>query len=282
MMKPLTLSLLLLFLAPLSALAQSSYVPSLPTDSRVRELVYDPSDIYTIDTKPGYQTYIEFSPQEEIQTISVGDRSLWQIIPSGHRLFIRPYNVGASTNMAIITNKRTYQFDLNSLPEGSGSAGVIYVARFHYPEAMRNQPSTPLYTDTLPPETEPLPPTVTTPAAPVPLVEPAAPETPYASPVRPAPLSDNVGMERNYQYTYSGPDHIAPTEVYDDGERTYMRPRPPGATPQLYAVDGTGKSTSLTYGIKGDTLIVEHVWPTLLLRQEEDAVYIYNEAYGTR
>lgn len=99
-------------------------------DSRIKMLLYDESDVYTITTRYGYQTNVVFSPQEEIQLISVGDRSLWQIIPTGNRMFIRPMEEDVITNMTVITNKHSYQFDLKSL--AADKSGNIYVAQFVY------------------------------------------------------------------------------------------------------------------------------------------------------
>jgi len=76
-------------------------------DSRIKLLPYDESDVYTITTRPGYQTNVVFGRGEEIQTISVGDRSFWQLIPAGNRLFIRPMNEDVSTNMTILTNRHS-------------------------------------------------------------------------------------------------------------------------------------------------------------------------------
>ncbi len=132
----------------------------LPVDDRIKLLEYNKNDIYTITTRVGYQTNIEFGRNEQIQTISVGDRSLWQLIPAGNRLFIRPLENDLKTNMTLLTNKHAYQFDIKSI-EGEPvlSTGkkkgvkeendtkkanyanmleeVIYVARFVYPERKR-------------------------------------------------------------------------------------------------------------------------------------------------
>lgn len=104
-----------------------------PSDQRMKQMAYNEGDVYTITTKYGYQTNIVFSPKEDIETISVGDKSVWQIIPSGNRLFIRPMEEDVTTNMTVLTNKRSYQFDLKSLGPAQ-TEGNIYVASFVYPE----------------------------------------------------------------------------------------------------------------------------------------------------
>ena len=78
------------------------------SDSRIKTFVYNPNEVFTITTHYGYQSNIEFGPKETIDTISVGDRVGWQIIPAGRRLFIRAMEENAHTNMTIVTNMRAY------------------------------------------------------------------------------------------------------------------------------------------------------------------------------
>lgn len=134
----------LFFIIPCLALAATvaradGPEPQFPVDSRMKLLMYDETDIYTIPTKYGYQTNIVFGPREEIQTISVGDRSLWQIIPAKHILFLRPQQENVSTNMTVMTNLHTYQFDLKSVGEEKNTS-IIYVAKFVYPDDMPKAP----------------------------------------------------------------------------------------------------------------------------------------------
>lgn len=159
---------------------------ALPQDDRIKILPYDETDVYTITAKPGYQTNIVFGHGEEIQTISVGERSFWQIIPNNNRLFIRPLNEDISTNMTVITNRHSYQFDLKSLPAGEDT-GNIYVAKFTY---NTNRPAAPLMpfppvrAGAMPMMTAPaatmMPSAV--PAAPLPAIAPAQTAAPAAMP----------------------------------------------------------------------------------------------------
>ena len=84
------------------------------TDSRIKTFVYNPNEVFTLTTHYGYQSNIEFAEKETIETVSVGDRVAWQIIPAGRRLFLRAQEENARTNMTVVTNLRAYQFDLLS------------------------------------------------------------------------------------------------------------------------------------------------------------------------
>ena len=114
--------------------ASQAAVP-IVTDSRIKTFVYNPNEVFSITTEYGYQSNIEFGENESIETISVGDRVSWQIIPATERLFIRAMEENAHTNMTVVTNKRAYQFDLRSSSAQAvvGSEQLVYVVRFYYP-----------------------------------------------------------------------------------------------------------------------------------------------------
>ncbi|NRA74014.1 MAG: TrbG/VirB9 family P-type conjugative transfer protein [Rickettsiales bacterium] len=109
------------------------------TDKRIKTYVYHPSDVYLVTISPGFQTSIEFAHGEQIQTISVGDSFSWLLNPMGNRLFIKPLENNVRTNMTIITNLRTYQFDILSSSEKEYMTDIAYVIRFYYPSNNTNR-----------------------------------------------------------------------------------------------------------------------------------------------
>lgn len=105
---------------------------SLATDYRVRQVVYDPNQVYEIVGTYGYQTSIEFAPDELVKVVSLGDSIAWQTVPYQNRLFLKPVEPNAVTNLTVITDKRTYYFKLNS---SRNRESMTYLVRFHYPNA---------------------------------------------------------------------------------------------------------------------------------------------------
>jgi type IV secretion system protein VirB9 len=286
-------------------------------DSRIKMILYDESDVYTITTRYGYQTNVVFSAQEEIQLISVGDRSLWQIIPSGNRMFIRPMEEDVITNMTVITNKHSYQFDLKSLP--ADKSGNIYVAKFVYDN---NKKAGPIIDSLLP--SSMIPPERSTAPSAMPTSSPfgvgpsipsaqavAQPSAPAQQPIlTPEPTMASAAMQpmpsaaypqaspapsvvqssapalspavsgTNYSYTYAGPDEMAPLQVYDDGRATYLKYRDvKKLPPNVYVVDKTGKENPVSYTVKGDYMVVDVVAGELALRGSDSlsAVHVFNE-----
>ena len=108
--------------------------PSLKQDSRIKTFLYSESNIYKVLVYHGFQTSVEFARGEIVETISLGDSYAWKITPVDRRLFIKPLEENIHTNMTIITNYRTYQFELFSkVPDDFVDENFAYVVRFFYP-----------------------------------------------------------------------------------------------------------------------------------------------------
>jgi len=105
------------------------------TDNRIKTYVYNENEVYPLMIFYGYQTSIEFARGEELSTISIGDNYAWNVNQVGNRVFIKPLEENMHTNMTILTNKRSYQFDLFSKKaDGEFNKELVYVMRFYYPD----------------------------------------------------------------------------------------------------------------------------------------------------
>ena len=112
----------------------------LATDRRIKTYVYNDNVVYLLLIRSGFQSSVEFENGEEIKTLSLGDAYSWNITPVGNRMFIKPLEDEVRTNMTVITNKRTYQFDVVSQKseEDSMDQDISYVVRFYYPVKNEN------------------------------------------------------------------------------------------------------------------------------------------------
>jgi type IV secretion system protein VirB9 len=241
--------------------AAASAAPAIPvpiaTDSRIKTLVYNENDVFTVLTHYGYQCNIEFGQNEEIQTVSLGDRVGWQVIPSGRRLFIRAMEDSSRTNMTVITNKHTYQFDLKSSPTTNNpEEELVYVVRFFYPDQQKTRLAPPPYSDEI--------------ASPVPVSAPPPP--------RAAAVAQTSGY--NYNYTFTGPDDAAPLKVFDDGHSTYFKFSGAQDSASISAVGADGKETPLSPHAAGEYVVVDNVAPRFTIRSGDAVVCVYNERYS--
>ncbi len=212
------------------------------TDSRIRTFVYGENEVFRLSTVYGYQSNIEFSADEEVSTISIGDTAAWQITPAGRRLFIKAMQENAHTNMTVVTNKRTYQFDLTSSSKPEDE--VVYVIRFYYPEKDFDKPSQMISSEAV------------------------------------AQMSrDKISSAYyNFNYTLTGPGTFAPLKVFDDGKHTYFQfPNHNAIIPQVTLVGDNDQETDLVYRIVGEYVVVDEVGKQFLLRHGQGRVNVYNE-----
>ncbi|MBE7220187.1 MAG: TrbG/VirB9 family P-type conjugative transfer protein [Caulobacteraceae bacterium] len=123
------LALALLAAAPAAA-APSPYMR---IDPRIRVIPYDSDAVIRLDALFGFQTMVQFGPDEQIQNVSIGDGAAWQVTPNkaATLLFIKPLDIAAVTNMTVVTDKRSYLFELTAHASG---AQPPYVIRFAYPK----------------------------------------------------------------------------------------------------------------------------------------------------
>lgn len=286
----------------LTAAAANAAQP-IVTDSRIKTFVYNANEVFSLTTEYGYQSNVEFAENETIETVSIGDRVSWQIIPASRRLFIRAMEENAHTNMTVITNRRAYQFDLrsSSAADTIGSEALVYVVRFYYPgESEGPMPVSygsmprpaPLAASYSAPYAygSPMPASYGT--APAPMGYPAAipyamapamgyPAAPQQASLNPLPPSTAYApTSMNYRYTYSGPTAFAPVKIYDDGKTTFFKFK--GSVPQQFSViTASGEELNVPTRPAGpDMVAVDVIAPRFSLRESGQQVVVYNESNG--
>ena len=111
--------------------------PAQAADDRLVAHFYKADEVVRVEGRPGIQATIMFADDEHVENIAVGDSASWQITPNkrANLLFIKPLNRRAHTNMTVVTDQRTYFFDL-AVAEGRAP---LYSLRFTYPEKPKPQ-----------------------------------------------------------------------------------------------------------------------------------------------
>lgn len=212
-------------------------------EKRFRAYIYNPNDVYRYIGHYLSQSYIEFEKGETVQTITMGDTSAWQTVVMENKLFLKPILNYANTNMTIMTNKRTYHFELDAVEAASVMEDdVLFYIKFMYPEAddknivMFNQ-------------------------------------------VRHrSDLPDLRNVDAyNFDYEFSGSENIAPKKVFDDSTFTYFEFGEDNyEMPAIYMVDSTGYEALVNYRIVENYVVVEQVSSQFTLRSGADIVCVYN------
>lgn len=101
-------------------------------DPRLQTVVYDANQIIELPVAVGYQLTVELAADERVENAAIGDSAAWQVSANkrGDRIFIKLVAGGAPTNLTVMTDTRTYAFDL--IPR-EASQSTPYVVRFTYP-----------------------------------------------------------------------------------------------------------------------------------------------------
>lgn len=220
-------------------------------DHRVRTIIYQTDQVYKYTGHYHYQSSIEFGTDERIQTISMGDSTAWMLNPSGFRLFLKPIEQDATTNMTIITNKRTYLFELHAREtDDIDDKDMVFIMRFIYPDG-NSGGGRAGSGDTI---------------------------TKYLDSV---PSPENDPGAYNLNYSIAGTDVIAPVRIFDDGQFTYFQFRNKNADlPAFYMADDEGNEALINFRTRGDYIVVERVAKKFTLRHGNLIVCVFNESYS--
>ncbi len=214
------------------------------TDSRIKTFVYSENEVFRIVVHHGYQTSIEFANGESIQTLSVGNNYAWQLTPIGRRLFIRPLEENISTNMTLITNLRTYQFEIHSASLARTiDEELVYVVRFFYPDDDADQIKPRLQSSKQP--------------EPTPVIKPY-----------------------NFHYSLSGSAAHAPSRVFDDGINTFFRFDKALKVPLQVAVKTADGYKVLNVRRRGEFYLVNTVAAEFQIVVDGKIINVYNESLG--
>lgn len=230
---------------PLAAVCAAPAV----ADPRVTTHFFQPSQIVTLRGHAGIETTIAFAPDERIENIAVGNSAAWQVTPNkrANLLFVKPAGARAHTNMTVITDQRTYLFDLVSTP----SSGAVYMMRFTYPEA---------------------------PKPVVPVIVAAAIDASASMPA--APVAAAAPAELNFAWDVKGDRHLLPTRIFDDGRSTFIEWSRDVSLPAILVREASGQEGPVNSTVQGPYIVVQGVPAQLVLRQGRQTATLTPTRHG--
>lgn len=238
--------------ASLAGLAALACAGAASADDRIRHLDFDPERVVRIDACLGFQTMIEFAPDERIENVGVGDATQWLVVPNARAdlLFVRPALAATHSNMTVATSRRRYVFELSAAPTPACQRGEApYYLRFRYTDVASPQPN-----------------------------QPAAAMT--AASFAPGAQAAEQAQARNTAYTFRGPAENVPRRVFDDGRSTYFKWAEGAATPAVFTVASDGSETPASFVSRGEFLVVDQVAARFVLRKGESVTTLFNDGYA--
>jgi type IV secretion system protein VirB9 len=235
-----------------AALLAGSAHPALADDPRLVERLYNADEVVRIEGRPNVQATIRFADNEQIENVAIGDSQAWQVTPNkrANLLFVKPLTARAATNMTVVTDRRTYLFDLVASP---GARNPLYVLAFTYPDEPEELQSAAVETPDL--------------AGP-PAVELAAVTDPYA-------VADPSQL--NFAWATKGDSKLLPARAYDDGGATFLTWPVGTPLPAILVKDHEGTEGPVNFAVRGEVIVVDGVPREIVLRSGEDIATLTNE-----
>ncbi len=121
-------------LAAALALFATSAAAQMPaaSDPRLRTVPYTPDRVVPLPVAAGYQLMVGFAPDEQVDTIAIGDAAGWKVDANkrGDFLFVKLASGAQATNMTVVTNARVYHFML--VPVLDNLDNAAFAVRFIY------------------------------------------------------------------------------------------------------------------------------------------------------
>lgn len=213
-------------------------------DPRVSTIAYSKDNVVKVQGTTFVATQLRFAEDEVVRNIQSGDAAAWttkidENLPN--RIFIKPESYDSHTNMTVITNKRTYYFELNVNKQGESAATPSYAINFIYPEAEKEKQLQAV------------------------LKKEKAKKAKLSIFRRPA--------DYEWDYSFYGDTPLVPLHVFDDGEFTYFQLRQQQQLPAVFMVDNAeGKESLVNVRREGEYLIAEGIAPQFTLRSGDAMV----------
>lgn len=216
-------------------------------DARIKEVVYNASDVVKVIGHYGYSTDIQFAPGETAENIALGDSVAWEVAPAANHLFVKPSEDNAVTNMTVVTNRRVYQISLDARnthgATSSRSRDMYFQVRYVYPEDEAQLAA-----------------------------QASARQLQHAL--------DHAPEPRNWNYYGCGGREMQPSEVFDDGRFTYMRFPAQQEIPAIFIVGGDGTESIVNGGMRGEYYVVQRTAARFVLRRGQAVACIQNRSYN--
>ncbi len=238
---------IMLFGIPYNALANEN-PSSLATDPRMKIVAYNPSDVVTIVGNHLITTDIDFSPDENIVSVRLGDSLAWTYSDPKHVhniLSIKPMLPSSDTNLTVITDKRIYHFRLLTSPQDSPhSKNITYSIGFKYLE--NNEDISEDFNS-------------------------FAQMNNFNGSMQPLTWNEN--------YSFTGSKIIAPIKAADNGTFTVFEFAKNSPIPAIFAVDLKRNESLLNTHTQGNYVFVQGVYHQYTFRNGSDVTTIYNDSF---
>lgn len=219
-------------------------------DSRIRTENYSANRVYTVYAKVGRAALVQLQDGEYLDSrssaLGMGDAQAWKMSVRGNNILFKPSEAKPATNMIVVSDKRTYVFDLKI---ATAKQPPTYVLRFRYPEDIRRAR------------------------------EAQAGKRRTAMAALAAAGGLRPTGKANVNYWGSGDKALAPTALWDNGRFTYFRFDNGRALPVIYRINDDGTESLADFHVDKDTVVVHETAAKFVLRSGKSVLGIENRSH---
>lgn len=261
-MNPKLIASVLLLASPITPVIAAETPSRGELDPRVREVAYNPNQVYRITGVFKSATQILFGSRENITHVALGDTVSWEVAPAGNMLFLKPREYTAGhTNLIVTTTgpngPRHYTMELRARRGGIGvdTNDTFFKVRFRYPDqedAERERAKL--------------------------FVAQAQAEAIEDKAIESALDIGVIEGFRNVNYTVQGASAIQPSEITDNGRFTVLRFPAQREIPAIFSVAPDRSEQIVPFDVRDDFVVVHGIYRELRLRRGGVVLCIYNEA----
>ena len=245
--------------------ARSSEIPEPGSvDGRIRVVDYDPNQVYRLVGFYGYDIAIFFAPDETVMKTAAGFSDAWDVTVHGNFVTVKPAEKDPDTNLLVVTDRRTYVFDLRARAPGARRAASyavdpdqIFMLRFRYPAEERAAADAA--------------------RARAQLQDKLAQAHSSEERMRLAALAQLPPQPLNRAYYFQGSNDLAPYEAWDDGVFTYLRFYAQQDLPAAFVVNEDNSEGVVNKHFDGDLMVIERTGKRFRLRKGQTVVCLWNE-----
>jgi type IV secretion system protein VirB9 len=211
-------------------------------DPRLRVAIYAADRIYRLTAYVGYQIDLQFESGESFVGLGGGDLAGVSFAAQDNHLFLKPRAATVDTNLTVLTNRRSYQFEYraSALRPDAAHDQVIYALRFTYPP----------------------------------------PPAPATSALERSLATADTARPRNLAYGYRGSDALRPEAAWDDGVQTRLRFNARGELPAVFVHNDDGSESLVNFSVAGSELIVHRLAAQFVLRRGRLQGCVVNQGFG--
>ena len=219
-----------------------------PRDPRIRYVRYEASHVYRLRGYVGYEIDLQFAPGERFAGLGVGDAKAIKVAAAGNHLFIKPLATHVSTDMTVLTNRRTYVFHYHVLPVSvpPRRAAIVYAVRFEYPRAARRLD---------------------------------AAEQRRLRVARDLYRAEHA-PPRNVDYWFCGPRALKPEAAWDDGAQTHLIFPSRAELPAVFVRNADGSESLVNFDMRGDQMVIHRIARRFVLKRGRLTGCIVNKAFA--